>query len=484
MKLKLRGMALLARLLPVERAVAGAVGVLTVALAAIALIGNRAQPQVLTFSWAERRIGRDDGGFTLTFDRPLVWEGVAERLEISPPLPGKLSWAGHTLAYVPHEVPNYGTEYKLSLTGARAQPQRPQASAPLLPPFETTFTTRDRAFAYLGVEGEEAGRLILRNETQDERVELTPPDLVVTNFEPYVGGERILFSAYERRRGQGIADQQLYTVSTGLTAGTERQAGRLELLLPADDYQNLQFDLADSGQLVVVQRVNRQNRADAGLWLLPAEGEPRPLGAQGNRFKIAPDGRAVAIAQERGVALVPLLESADGSWEFFPGYQNLLAFSRRDRQQKLMVRENDNLTQSLYLVDSSGRARELLATRGQFLGCEFEPRREAYLYCLHTEALDADQATTSPFLTLVDVASAEGIPLVALTDDLNVRMSMAPDGSTLLFDQVARPTADEDEAIAGSIWQMVLPDLNASEPYANFDPPQEAMPGLDPRWLP
>ncbi|NJO18827.1 MAG: hypothetical protein HC838_00425 [Spirulinaceae cyanobacterium RM2_2_10] len=403
---------------------------------------------------------------------------------------GKASGAGHTFAYTPTDVPAYGTDYTLRLAGARAQPRRPQATAPVLPTFETQFSTRDRAFAYLGTEGEATGRLILRNETRDETVDLTPIDLVVTNFEPYSDGDRILFSAYERNRGNGIADQQLYTVSTGLGERANTPPGRVQLLLSSAEYQNLQFDLAENGEFALVQRVNRQNRADSGLWLLPIEGEPRALGVQGDRFTLTPDGRAVAIARERGVEIVPFVEAA-GTWEFFPGYQRLLAFAPRDRQTKLLVRENDDFTESLYLVDRQGKAVELLQTRGQLLDCQFEPRQETHLYCLHTEPLAADSAIVSPFLTLVELATAESVPLVALTDDPNVRMSLSPDGRDLLFDQVVRPVETEDTGqvlepseIVGSLWRMPLPDLSGREAYVNFSPPEEVGAGVDPHWLP
>jgi len=486
MKLNVRGMRLLARLLPVERGILAAVGVLALAIAGVAIAGDRSQPRVLAFSWAERPIGRSDRSLTLTFDRPMDWESIAEGLDISPALPGKVSWAGHTFAFTPSDLLAYGEDYTLRLEGARAQPPSPRQAARALPTFEASFATRDRAFAYLGVEGDEAGRLILRNETRDRTTELTPLDLVVTNFEPYATGDRILFSAYERHQGNGIADQQLYTVSTGLGGATGERAGRIQLLLPADEYQNLRFDLAERGDLAIVQRVNRSNRADASLWVVPVAGEPRSLGLQSNEFKLTPEGDAVAIAQERGVALVPLGESAEG-WQFFPGYSRLLAFSARDRRAKLLVRDNDDLSQSLYLLEGRGRARELMQTRGRFLDCTFEPRHEMHLYCLHTEPLDAEQAIASPFLTLVELEDAEGVPLVALADDPNIRMSLAPDGRDLLFDQVVRPTrqrSDRPAEIEGSIWQLSLPDLASRRAYVNFRPPREVRRGVDPHWLP
>ncbi len=476
-----------ARLLPMERAAFAAMGVLALALAGVVFAGDRAQPRLLAFSWADQRVGRGDDSFTLTFDQPMAWETVVAGLEIDPPLPGKISWAGRTLAYTLTDLPAYGTDYTLRLEAAEAPPRSPQQSARLLPPREMSFTTRDLTFAYLGLEGEAAGRLILRNETRDQTIELTPGDLVVTNFEPYASGDRILFSAYERHQGQGVAEQQLYTVSTGLGRGSRRERpGRIELLLAADEHQNLNFDLAAQGEIALVQRVNRRNREEASLWVLPPTGAPRSLGVQSNRFKLTPTGDAVAIAQEQGVALVPLLQSA-GTWQFFPGYQAVLAFSRQDTRTKVMVRDNRDRTQSLYLLQGNGRATELMQTQGRFLDCAFEPRRETYLYCLHTEPPESEASGDSHFLSLVEVAGAESVPLIALTDDPNVRMSLSPDGRALLFDQVLRsePASElADPEILGTIWSLKLPDLSGPRAYVNFQPPREVGAGVDPRWLP
>ena len=59
--------------------------------------------------------------------------------------------------------------------------------------FSSQFTTRDRALIYIGIEGDNQGRLVLYNLTQQTETVLTPKDWVVLNFKPFAQGDRILF---------------------------------------------------------------------------------------------------------------------------------------------------------------------------------------------------------------------------------------------------------------------------------------------------
>ena len=297
--------------------------VISVLIALVLINGAQARLRVVNFSWARKTVGIEDRQFRLTFNRPVARSSL-KQVQIEPPLPGKISWSGRDLTYTLTEPPIYGVTYKIAIEGAQELRDQPW----LMEPFESQFNTRDRRFAYLGVDVEAQGRLILYNLTQQQQNYLTPADLVVTNFAVYPDGNKMLFSAYERSQSQGFTGQQLYTVTTGLnfSEAEAQPLGRINRLLDAQDYQNLKFELADNGKTIVVGRINRRNPAESGLWVIPETGEPRPLGIPGDDFVVAPNGQSVAVAQSRGITLVPLTTEA-GSPEFIPGYDRILGFS-------------------------------------------------------------------------------------------------------------------------------------------------------------
>ncbi|MEA5469804.1 hypothetical protein [Spirulina sp. 06S082] len=493
MKLKLN---ILAKkgLLPIDIAVISAIGLFSILIGAVVVIGDRSIPRATEFSWQDRQIGVQDDTFTLTFNRPMNWKTIEDALEIEPPLPGKLSWKGQILAYTLTDLPMYGTTYQIALEGAQEQPQATNREAKTLKPLKMELKTRDRAFAYLGAEKEEQGRLILYNETQAKRIPLTPPDLVVTNFQPYPDGDRLLFSAYDRQSATTNAPQQLYSVTTGLNYQPDSEIlpyGRVQRILGGENYQNLQFDLAQNAAIAVVQRINRQNPSDSGLWIVPENGNPRPLGIQGRTFKISPDGRSLAVAENQGISLVPLTSDA-GTWNFFPGYDRVIAFASGQRRQIIALKSNQDLTRSLFVIGDRGQEREILNTTGAILDCQFEPREEQLLYCLRTEPLDPNSTAEKPILSIINIITGTEAPLLALTNDPEVRMSMSPDGRSLLFDQITLddrnlstlPQARENFRTMGNIWSLDLPDFISGDRNELLQRPQKITPGLDPQWIP
>jgi hypothetical protein len=140
-------------------------------------------------------------------------------------------------------------------------------------PFVSLFSTHDRALVYVGVSGEERGRLILYDITdpkQPKKTILTAKDLLVRQFQIYPGGDKILFSAQDPSQPDGTL--QLFTVTTGIRlylASPEVRPGKLERVLDNQDYANLAFKLSANGQTLIVLRSNRQNPADSGLWMVP-----------------------------------------------------------------------------------------------------------------------------------------------------------------------------------------------------------------------
>lgn len=474
-----------------DRLVLGTILALIAAISSILIQGNQVPTRGENFSWQGRKIGVRDNYFTLSFNRPIDRSDIETSLVIDPPLPGKISWAGDRLTYTLTELPIYGKKYQVKLPIAQGED------------FIGEFYSHDRAFAYIGVNQEERGRLIVcniiqgaNNVTELKKTILTPADLVVTDFQIYPRGERILFSAFDRSDlGRDTPKQQLYTITTGLNHdehGQNLPSGRIERFLDAKTYQNLRFNLSDNGKTLIVQRINHGNPGDASLWVISDDGQSRPLGMQADNFLLSPDGKKAVVSQTGGVAVIPLDVQA-GKPQFLPTYEKILAFSR-DGRQKLMVKSEPDNQRSLFLLNDQGESRLLLRTANPIISCEFEPRQEKTLYCLKSDLVMGSDGKVKeePFLGIIELKTGKMMPLLALPNYRDVHMSMSPDGVALLFDQLATTpfgvrndlVTGEGSSIAdGRLWLLPLPDQFSPNSIPKILP-QELNAGFKPRWLP
>ncbi|NCQ84834.1 MAG: Ig-like domain-containing protein [Microcystis aeruginosa W13-18] len=474
-----------------DRLVLGTILALIAAISSILIQGNQVPIRGENFSWQGRKIGVRDNHFTLSFNRPIDRSDIETSLVIDPPLPGKISWAGDRLTYTLTELPIYGKKYQVKLPIDQGED------------FIGEFYSHDRAFAYIGVNQEERGRLIVcniiqgaNNVTELKKTILTPGDLVVTDFQIYPRGERILFSAFDRSDlGRDTPKQQLYTITTGLNHdehGQNLPSGRIERFLDAKTYQNLRFNLSDNGKTLIVQRINHGNPGDASLWVISDDGQSRPLGMQGDNFLLSPDGKKAVVSQTGGVAVIPLDVQA-GKPQFLPTYEKMLAFSR-DGRQKLMVKSEPDNQRSLFMLNDQGESRLLLRTANPIISCEFEPRQEKTLYCLKSDLVMGSDGKVKeePFLGIIELKTGKMMPLLALPNYRDVHMSMSPDGVALLFDQLATTpfgvrndlVTGEGSSIAdGRLWLLPLPDQFSPNSIPKILP-QELNAGFKPRWLP
>ncbi|MFM7883759.1 MAG: Ig-like domain-containing protein [Microcystis panniformis] len=474
-----------------DRLVLASILALIAAISSILIQGNQVPTRGENFSWQGRKIGVRDNYFTLSFNRPIDRSDIETSLVINPPLPGKISWAGDRLTYTLTELPIYGKKYQVKLPIAQGED------------FIGEFYSHDRAFAYIGVNQEERGRLIVcniiqgpNNVTELKKTILTPGDLVVTDFQIYPRGDRILFSAFDRSDlGRDTPKQQLYTITTGLNHDENSQnlpSGRIERFLDAKTYQNLRFNLSDNGKTLIVQRINHGNPGDASLWVIRDDGQSRPLGIQGDIFLLSPDGKKAVVSQTGGVAVIPL-DVQGGKPQFLPTYEKILAFSR-DGRQKLMVKSEPDNQRSLFLLNDQGESRLLLRTANPIISCEFEPRQEKTLYCLKSDLVMGSDGKVKeePFLAIIELKTGKMIPLLALPNYRDVQMSMSPDGVALLFDQLATipfgvgndlVTGEGSSIADGRLWLLPLPDQFSPNSIPKILP-QELNAGFKPRWLP
>ncbi|MEM9165220.1 MAG: hypothetical protein AAGC54_19420, partial [Cyanobacteria bacterium P01_F01_bin.4] len=154
------------RLQPLDRLSLTLMVGLSLAVVVLVALGDRAAARVRDFSWQAQRVGAEEVAFLLTFSRPMDETSVEQNLKIEPPLPGKFSWAGRRMAYTLDFPIPYGETFEISLD--QAQDRFSQSAN--FDQFKTTFQSRERGLVYIGIEGENQGRLVLYNLTQQQEV--------------------------------------------------------------------------------------------------------------------------------------------------------------------------------------------------------------------------------------------------------------------------------------------------------------------------
>ncbi len=494
---------------PLDRVSLILIIILTVLIGLIILKGDAVKPSVRYFSWENEKIGADDISFSLTFSRPMDIESVENNLTIEPPLAGKISWAGRRMAYTLLTPAPYGEEYKVKVEGAKDKFAVAKRTKKVIQPFTGNFVSRDRVILYLGTEKNERGKLVLYNLSEQDKKKqekiLTPKDLVVLDFEPFPEGDKILFSAHPAN-SQDTSSAQLYTVSTGISAeksGKAEPAGKVDLFLDSKEYQILKFDLSPDGKTIVLQRAHKKNTSDFGLWFLSVgdngkESEPKRIENEqpGGDFLITPDSKAVAVAQGKGTAILPIQTDASKPLDFLPQFGVLQAFSK-DGSKAVLVKFNTDYTRDLFLVTNQGTQKQLIKTTGSIIKCEFDPASPT-LYCLLTQLLPGEEYQEQPYLVAINVDTGEQKPILVLpSDKRDLQMSLSPDGLGLLFDQVVSATDtsasvrnnplktnDGQEISTSSLWLMPLLPVSDGDLSAELKPEQLPFVGFHPRWLP
>ena len=489
---------------PLDRVSLILIIILTVLIGLIILQGDAVKPSVRYFSWENESIGADDISFSLTFSRPMDIESVENNLEIEPPLAGKISWAGRRMAYTLLTPAPYGEEYKVNLEGAKDKFAVAKRTKKVIQPFTGNFVSRDRVILYLGAENKERGRLVLYNLTKQKKRLLTPKDLVVLDFEAFADRGKILFSAHPAN-SEDTLSAQLYTVSTGIStkqSAKSKPSGKVDLVLDSKEYQILKFDLAPDGKTIVLQRAHKKNPSDFGLWFLSVEDSGKPSKPQrikneepAGDFLITPDSKAVAVAQGKGTAILPIQIDASKPLDFLPQFGVLQAFSK-DGRQAVLVKFNTDYTKDLFLVDNQGTQKQLVKTTGSILKCEFDPASPT-LYCLLTQLLPGEEYQEQPYLVAINLKTGQQKPILILPPDKrDLHMSLSPDGLGLLFDQVVSATEtnssrrsplktnDGQEISTSSLWLMPLLPVGDGELNAELKPEKLPLAGFYPSWLP
>jgi hypothetical protein len=466
---------------------------LTIAILILLWSGDRTQPQVRDFNWQNRQIGAEDTAFTLTFNRSIDRTAVKKQLQIQPPLPGKISWAGSKMAYTLINPAPYGNSYRVNLQGVRETIGK--NSGKEIVPFQGRFRTPDRMFAYISSGETDRGRIVIYNFKIQKPLTITPENLVVTDFKVDSQSQKIVFTATDSKtlqnRQPAIASQQVYSVSTGIAPRNPDDdhqfipPGKVELILDNRDYQNVKFDLSPDGNKVVVQRVSRKNPSDFALWVVSLDKSAPPAKLkQSGDFVITPDSTAVAAAVGQGVSIFPLAPTQGNSLDFLPKFGNVLSFAA-DGSAAAMVEYNSDYTKSLFIVSNQGIEQQIFNTNGSIWDAKFSPSKDI-IYCIATELKTKNNnSQEEPFLTAIDIKTQKILLMTLLPIQQGIQMSLSPDGLAVMFDQIDRGESTNQIIQGGGngiLWLLPIPP-NIRELNTPIEAKRLPISGWHPRWL-
>jgi hypothetical protein len=481
-------------LLPIDRIAMTLMAGLAIVILILLWSGDRTLPQVREFNWQNRTISAEDTAFTLTFNRSIDRATVEKQLQIQPPLPGKISWAGSKMAYTLTQPAPYGNTYQVNLQGAREALGTKRGKE--IVPFQGQFRTPDRMFAYIGSGETDRGRIVIYNFKTQKPITITPAGLVVTDFKVDRHSQKIVFTATDiktlENREPAIASQQVYSVSTGIaprnTDETDRftPPGKLELILDNREYQNVKFDLSPDGNKVVVQRVNRKKPSDFALWVVALDkSAPSNKLKQSGEFVITPDSSEVAAAVGQGVSIFPLTPSQGSNLDFLPKFGNVLSFAN-DGTAAAMVEYNSDYTKSLFVVTNQGIEQQIFKTNGSILDARFSPSKDL-IYCLATELkTKGNNSQEEPYLAAIDLKTQKIVMMMLLPIQQGIQMSLSPDGLAVMFDQVDKGENTNQILQGGSngiLWLLPIPP-NIRELTTPAKADRLPLSGWHPRWLP
>ena len=454
-------------------------------------------------NWQDRQVGGQDRALILEFSRPMDHPTVEQNLKVNPPLPGRFSWAGRRMVYTLDRPAPYGTEFEVGLENAQDRFRSGDYHEPITP-FKAKFKTRDRYFAYIGVTGDETGRLILvkLDQQNPQKTLLTPETLTVFDFKPYPLSDRILFSAAKRTDpnvAPQLIEQELYTVTTGIQVRSvsdqvpvNATAGQLTNVLDNRDFQNLKFDLASNGTIAVVQRVNRKNPTQSSPWVIQLNTDQPPQELKfekptGN-FLITPDSGSIVATQGLGIAVLPLTPAEKNDRpDFLPKFGNVLAMSD-DGSSAALVKFNTDYTRSLYLVTNQGQETEVLKTTGSILKAQFSANRNT-LFAVMTDLVQGATYQEEPYVAAIDLAGLRQgkaqkdilYPLLRLPKQREPQMSLSPDNIAILIDQTVPAVTPQGQTTETSqLWILPIAE-DLQKPNA---PTDLGIFGTQPKWLP
>ncbi len=383
-----------------------------------------APPFVEDFNGSVGLITARQSQLVLKFNRPMDFDSVSQNFQITPQLPGQFFSSGRRLVYSLEHPARYGQRYSVAIDDAVDYQGRVMQD-----PFQSTFSTPEPRYLGLGVQGDLASRLLLKNLVDGSTETLSIDELKVTQFRVTAKGSDFPIVYYFGSLGS-VQEQDLYQISL--------ESRQTSLILDHADSQNLRFQTSPDGNIVVVERINPNNPIQTQLWIRRSPRdrfERLDLGSTliGD-FLVTPDNSSLIVAQGQGLAILPLNDQVQE--DYLPQFGQILTL-KSDGSVAAMVTYNQDFTRSLWVLSNSGHREEIYKTQGSLLAAQFDPTRPT-VYTLTTQVSELDY-TESPRLIAINVDTGEWTDLVAVDFPAELAFSVSPDGHQLLY-SVMRPS--------------------------------------------
>ena len=238
----------------------------------------------------------------LQFTRAMDQASVEAALSLTPPLPGRFSWEGNTLTFIPNEPWPLGGTVDVSLSGGRSR-----RGLPLLGGRSWSFTVGLRRLVYLA-DPPQANLWVLPIDEGGPPQQLTDEPLGIYDYGVSPDGIHIAFSAWRADQG---TDLRLLDLSTGAVTdllACPNEACRTPAYSPdgrwlAYQRHSLTPGLAEGEVALGPSQIYVHSLTDAAA-------PEQPLGDFGGRFpRWAPDSRLSYLDTTRAAIAVHDLDT-------------------------------------------------------------------------------------------------------------------------------------------------------------------------------
>ncbi len=412
--------------------------VLAAACAVLIVIGLESPPRVLGYQ-LRLPSSTSSSEIILTFNRGMDRHSVENNFHISPDVSGKYSWSGTSFVFTPDDTLPYGQQFTMSVfKDALDEDGRPLAADAVF-----SFSTPQLQFAYIGVDADEAGRLVLSNFDGMQRDILTPQDLHVDKFAITNDRQKIYFLGYTQVYQTNHRDElYLYNLQTKA----------LQQITNDQNYLNKDFSLDPTGNLLLLSRVQV---SPAGVYLTQLESWIAQTsdnifhkflnGASVGTAIFSPDGSYILYKTRDGnYQIVPSDASDDKQAVFVGSYDEaygfhplkpLLAFTKYDTTDLF------SMNNFLYLFTGTGSVQKIdFGTGGLARDTVFLPNGKGFvvIFSKKDEALD-DKNSFYPlriFHLYYDDLQTQKIQQLTSDPDFSEEdQVVSPDSRYLLFQQ-------------------------------------------------
>jgi dipeptidyl aminopeptidase/acylaminoacyl peptidase len=363
----------------------------------------------------------------------------------------------------------------------------------------------EKMFGYIATDGENRGRLMVQKVGEAKSNTVSPAGFLVKDFRFLPNSQAVLFAAVPVTKDIAqISSPQIY--QTNITNGSPK------LVLDNKEYQNIKFEITPDGKIMVVHRVSSKNPGEFGIFAIDIEtSKTLQRVSQGGSFAITPDSTAIAVSEGDGVTIKPFKDGSKFA-NFSNKFGRILSFASNG-SAALLEKYNDNYTRDLFIVSDKGVEKKLLTVSGEIQAAQFTadgqgvygivaelasiPKPHNHDHDNHQDGDEEEEAAdtvgynSQPYLVAIEVATAKSTKLYKLHQQQGISMTLAPDGRSLIYDQVTtekgtgttqRLTAPDGQSITQSkLWMMPLPET-INKVTTNNTPQDLKLAGYNPRW--